>query len=153
MTRRVRTGGSFRRWQTCRNLGLGQVDQRVVSMTQGDSRQSQCRSKCERNAKPGDTAEEESLDGRCRLGCDRSLVVGLIVEDGSEVSGKGKNPGSVDPDDVFLNGKVLPNDVDHTEDQTVLAPHGQVTTMCISGNWVFLSGDAEHRVHLAERAD
>lgn len=152
MTRRVRTGGSFRRWQTCRNLGLGQVDQRVVSMTQGDSGQSQCRSKRERNAKPGDTAEKESFDGRCRLGCDGSLVVSLIVKDGSEVPGRGTSSMSRSGRRL-LERRNLPNNVDHTEDQTVLAPHGQVTTMCISGNWVFLSSDAEHRVHLAERAD
>lgn len=89
--RTVRTSCSFRRWQTCGNLGLRQVNQRVLSVTQGDSSQSQCRSESEWNAEPGDTAEKESLDGRCGLGCDGSLVVCLIVEDGSEVSGRGRN--------------------------------------------------------------
>lgn len=53
----------------------------------------------------------------------------------------------------LLERRNLPNNVDHTENQTVLAPHGQVTTVSVSGDWVLLSCDAEHRVHLAERAD
>lgn len=85
------TGSGLRRGQPRRHLGTRQLDQRMFTMTQSNGSQSQGRSEGEWNAEPGDTAEKECLDGRCRLRRDGSLIVGLVVEDSGEVAGKGRN--------------------------------------------------------------
>lgn len=47
----------------------------------------------------------------------------------------------------------LPDNVNDTEDQTVLAPHRQVAAVSIARNRVLLSRDAEQFVHFAKGAD
>jgi hypothetical protein len=61
--RRLLTCCGFGRGQTGRHLGTGQMNQRILPVTKGNCSQSEGGRERERNTEPGDTAQEESLDG------------------------------------------------------------------------------------------
>ena len=54
---------------------------------------------------------------------------------------------------LFTRHSSLPDNVDDTEDETVLASHGEITAMSVARHRVLLSCNAEHSVHLAKGAD
>lgn len=53
----------------------------------------------------------------------------------------------------FSEGSDSPDNVDNAEDQAVLAPHRQVASVSVTDDRVLLRRNAQHRMHLAERAD
>jgi hypothetical protein len=45
------------------------------------------------------------------------------------------------------------NDINHTEDQSILGPHRDVTSLSVSGNRSLLRSGSQQFVHLADASD
>lgn len=98
----------------------------------------------ERDREPGGAPEEVSLDAGRWLGCDRSLPIRLIEEDGRKVTDY--RVGSV-RSTSSQNSTGERTQVDRSKNQTRRAPHGEIASLSISNRWDLLRRRDQKLIH------
>ena len=98
---------------------------------------------------PCETTKKIRLDARRRAGSDGPLPISLILEDscdwGREFNSR-TGTGST-------STLTVSNNVNHTEDQSVLRPHRDVTSVSVSGNRGFGRSGRQKLMHLSDASD